>query len=82
MTKLDVLPHPNMHVHELTFSAGTTITFASKFRVTKACFVTGKKATATALLFTWSRSGDTVTITASGSSSEVISVLEIGGMKT
>lgn len=82
MTKLDVLPHPNMHVHELTFSAGTTITFASKFRVTKACLVTGAKATATANLYTWSRSGDTVTITSSASTSETVSVLEIGGMKT
>lgn len=69
---------PTVHVYEETFATATTLTYQSYFKETLAIIVTGKKATATALLFTWSRSGNTITITASGSSSEVISIMEIG----
>lgn len=69
---------PTVHVYEETFGASDTLTFQSYFGETHGMWITAKKATATALLFAWSRSGNTITIKASGSSSETISILENG----
>ena len=67
-----------VHVYEETFSTSDTLTYTTQFDTLVGIALTVKKATASALILSWSVSGKIVTITASASSSETITIVEFG----